>query len=406
MGIKRTTDMKILLFLLISVGLFGQSVDALIKTSLGKHPSLAVLESKLMANRYDTLNANLFTNPTLKLGINDIQLNNVSARDIERMQSENITLTQKIPYFGKRDAHVAVQHQKGLAIQAKRTLVESNLALALRTNALELWRIKELKKLWKHMRQVIRANKTLASIYYEEGEGSASKILSFATLVATLDAKIQNTQYQEHAIFAKLSYLSGVRVDDVSISPTLKKMSRLTYLQKQLVQKNPLLKIQHASLETQEKKLVSANLAKYPDMSIGVGYFRRDNFEDYVSLSVGISLPLYGREANEVQKQQHLQHALRLEEDDLEGRLGAELAAVYYQAKADARTYQTLKQRVSPKIRTMIALEKTAIQNGGTLDRLVDKLVSLLDVKTKQVNTLARYAKNNAKIKALLGSRR
>jgi len=116
-----------------------------------------------------------------------------------------------------------------------------------------------------------------------------------------------------------------------------------------------------------------------------------------------VSLPLYGREANEVKKQILLKTALENKTQDIEQRQLSRLAGFYYQIKEDKHTYETLRHRVMPKIKTMIRLEKSAYQNGGKMNILVDKLISLLDIRTRQINLLARMGVNDANINQLIG---
>ena len=50
---------------------------------------------------YDTKLSTTWANPIIGIGVNDIQLDDVSARDLEAMQTQYISYTQSIPTNGK-----------------------------------------------------------------------------------------------------------------------------------------------------------------------------------------------------------------------------------------------------------------------------------------------------------------
>jgi len=53
-----------------------------------------------------------FVNPILDIFVNDIRLDHITDRSLEPMQTQAITLSQKIPWFGKIDAKDEIEKAK------------------------------------------------------------------------------------------------------------------------------------------------------------------------------------------------------------------------------------------------------------------------------------------------------
>ena len=133
----------VIVFFLFFTSLSSQTLDEIINSSMQTHNSLKVIQQRLSIVDDSIKLSQKFANPELSLSLSDIQFDDISNRSIEPMQFTSLTYKQKIPYFGKRDAHSSLVKAKKDVVYASLEDAKVSLIKEIKLNAYNLGVSKE-----------------------------------------------------------------------------------------------------------------------------------------------------------------------------------------------------------------------------------------------------------------------
>jgi len=395
--------LKVLSLLLFSmVSLSATSLGNLIENALLNHPSLQVIKERILSTDKSILLSRKFSNPKFTFSINDIQLDDLNNRSIERMQSSAITLEQKLPYFGKLDAKEqsarAIKEIQKLSLEDAKALLVSKI----KQSVYRVWELKTLHKIICKFEELTQQSIDLSTAYTATTSNQHMGIMSATMSLSDLRIKKNRLLQAMEAQYARLSYLSAKEVFDVEIELSMPRLFSLKELTKKL-ENNFTIKAQESSVKEAEAVLKLRDLEHYPDPTIKAGYFYRSSFEDYFSLMVGVPLPIYGNEKLKSQKQRkkllERQSALK----NSENKIRSELEAHYAYMRQAHITYTILTKESMPQIEHMFELSSSTITAGGDLFKYIDLIKQELRLEEQSISAVAEFYKHNASIGALLG---
>lgn len=394
--------MKPYLILLLPLWLCATSLPTLIENAKSAHLSLKVIKQKLSAleNEYDATHN--FENPELLLSISDIQFTEITNRSLEPMQYEALSLKQKIPYFGKRDAN-------GEKVNAKKeimnyTLQEAKVKLveAVKIAAYSIWQIEEEIKITQKYLTLTNQTIEINSAY----SGSAAKynmgMMSAELNLSQLKIKKNRLQNECKSLYKKIGYLSAMKVDSIEMPMKLSEPKMIQEYQ-DVQRENKVYKIKEAQTKKAKAELKIAKLASFIDPSVQVGYYHRESYEDYVSVGVGFSLPVYGTEVAKEEASRKLLLAQKSEMSDFKNSLDAKIEMSYAKLLYAYKEYTIIKNDSLPQLKHMFALSATSIKNGSDLFVYIDLLQKKLALEEQSIAAVALYYKTLASLEAMKG---
>lgn len=335
----------------------------------------------------------------LSLGVNDIFLNEPLTRNQEA-QNEAISLSQKIPTGGKLDIKESIALQD-LAIKK----------LELKTKKLEMQR--EIGVL---EQSYIRINQDLALVikYEKVLEDLKNAHLSYNTTSAHYVDTLNNTILQKNLAIEKKTLLR----DKASIERKLESIivtqipemraheGLLPYKlsdEEKLLEKSPKLQVQNMQSSKELLNLRYEKANKTPDVTVSLGYNRRQGRDDYAFLGFSIPLPIYGKENASIQKAT-LTHAASLQSvQSVHKSLLFELRDELLNKELQYDKISLAKEVLYENEKMYEVLQSTALSQNDALLSLLNVLSQIIEAQ-KQINanTFA-YNESIIKIYTLLG---
>jgi len=385
-----------------AISLSAVSLDSLIVASLQEHPSLQAIKERISSANITVLLSRKLSNPKLTLNINDIQLNDINNRSIERMQSSAITLEQKLPYFGKLDlkekSALANKETKIFMLEEAKALLVSKI----KHSAYKVWELTTMYSIICKFEELTQQSIDLSTAYTVTTPNQHMGIMSATMSLSNLKIRKNRLLQAMEAEYANLSYLSTKQVFDLQIELFMPKLTTLKVLIKEL-QNNFTIKAQASSVKEAKALLKSRALEAYPDPTIKAGYFYRNSYEDYLSLAIGITLPIYGIEKLKSQRQRKKLLESKSILNNTQKRVQSELEAHYAYMRQAHTTYTILTKESMPQIEHMFDLSSSSITAGGDLFKYIDLIKQELRLEEQRISAVAEYYKHNASIEALLG---
>lgn len=397
--------MRIIIALLFSGTLWAQSIDAIVTKALHNSPSLKSIREKINANRKDIDFATQFANPELQLALNDIHFDNPTDRSLEPMQFAAVNLKQKIPYFGKRDAHAKIAKANEQVLLHSLDDAKAQLVAKVKKSIYTIWKLQTLYAITCDYEALTRQNIELNTAYTATMPGRHMGIMSAELALSQLKIKKSSLAKAIEGEYAMLGYLVSEPVSSVDIDLQIEALPPLESYEKRLLE-NEVLQAKGAAVERERAAARSAELEHYADPYVQVGYYYREAFPNYLSVAVGSPLPVYGSESLKEERARKMALVRGYEYADFKAGLSARLKRDYAAMRDAYTTYHIIKDESLPQIEHMFDLANAAVRSGGDLFKYIDLLKQKLGLDSQIVGATAQFYQQQAAIGALTGEQR
>ncbi len=380
----------------------AQSIHQLIQYSIKKHPSLKSIEHRLSAMDERIEKTQKWENPDLSFTINDIQFRKPLGRTAERMQYQAVNFKQKFPWFGKRKASKKVaQEEKRVVFH---TLKSAQVTLAYNIR-IASYTIKELESridILNKYKHLAKQNIELFTKYIATDTMSHTDSVNAELSLSNIEIRLEKYKSILKTQKEKLNYLVQKRVKKISNVLKINKPKSLRYYLSHM-KKNPQY---HMKLAKHKVAMANKNLIdmeKNPDPYVKVGYFNRTIFPDYATISVGVSLPIYGTEALNSEIAQKEALASQSESIDYKSFLESEIRTNYVKLTETYRIYNIIQHKSLPQLNHMLELSATAIEEGASLLTYTNTLEQKLTLEEERISIIAEFVRTKAKLLSLIG---
>jgi len=387
--------MRILFISLLFSSLHALSLDEVIAKALYENPSLESINHRIVANRSKIDVSDQLSNPELSYIENTID-------EDQAMSRRMLSLKQKLPYFGKRDSlHKVAQAEEGVLResleQAKVSLVN-----AIKNQAYTVWELEQLYKTIREYEDITRQNIELFESYTSTTDNQHMGIMSAELTLSDLRIQESMLKAKIHTAYMRLSHLASFEVKELEIDLVMWDLPKISMLKEGLL-KNHELAIKEKEVLKQKAIVETAVLNNYPDINVLAGYSYRENFDNYWSFGIGMSLPIYGTEDYQEQAARKLTLSAQSLQEDTKTAVNSAFESAYVQMKSAHDIYHIIEDEALPQIEHMFELTNSSIATGGDLFKYIDILVKKLKLEQKSITAVANYSRAEAKIAALSG---
>jgi outer membrane protein TolC len=222
--------------------------------------------------------------------------------------------------------------------------------------------------------------------------------------LAVTDLRIQKRTLDEkiYSAYETLSYLVTSEVHALDLNLSVRTLPSLQTLQKGLVN-NHTLALREKEIEQSSAVAKSVELTNYPDVNLIGAYSYRENFDNYWTFGLGVSLPIYGTEDSKEEEARRLTLVYQSLKEDTKHAVNSELKGAYVQMKSAYDIYHLVHDDALPQVEHMFELTSASIATGGDLFKYIDILVQKLKLEQRSISAVADYNQAYAKIAALSG---
>lgn len=395
--------MRIILLILVSMTIIhAENIQQLIRKGIESHPSLHSIEKRLSAMDEKISLSQNFDNPDLSFSINDMQFENFSRRDLEPMQYQSINFKQKFPWFGKLDARKKYTQAQKNVIFNSYTAAKIKLAEEIRMTVYTIKEIEERIRIVNQYIEVTKQNIDLYNSYASTQSKSHTSSMNASLLLTKVQIKAANYKSLLESQKAKLKYLVQHKVHTISSSMKMTKPKQLHYYLSKL-DNNPIYQMTLSQKDVAWANRDIQNLDKTPDPYVKLGYFNRAEFNDYASITIGASIPLYGSEELKTEAAHKEALAAASASLDYKSSLQSDIETMYAKLIEAYTIYNILKKETLPQLEHMFELTQASIQQGGDLFAYTNLLEQKLDLEEESVSIKAEYFRTQARLKSLTG---
>ena len=395
--------MRLLWVTLVTVSvLSAQSIEGLVKEALRTHPSLKSIEHRLSAMDEKIARSKNWSNPEMILNLNDIRFDDPSNRGLEPMQYQAVQFKQRFPWFGKTEAKEQyVRAQKKVVLDSYEA-AKVKLSEAVRTTAYTILEIRERLRIVDAYEKLTKQNIALYEAYSATDSKSHSNSMSAELMLSRLHIRHARYQAVLKSQQAKLAYLVQSRKPAVSGSLKVSSPKPLSYYLSR-IDSNPGYKRMLAQNSVAGANRHIKELESMPDPFVQAGYFNRQEYEDYASISVGFALPVYGSEKLETEAARKALLSAQSAALDYRTALESDIRVSYAKMQEAYRVYRIIHDESMPRLQHMFELNEASIESGEDLFTYTSLLEQKLQLEEEQTVAKAAYLKTLAKLNALTG---
>lgn len=385
------------LFLVMAIlpALFGLTLDEIVSRAMDTNPSLESIEQRILAND-DKLNVSeKFSNPELSY------VQNTLAND-QAMSRQTLTLKQKLPYFGKRESAHVISKAQGEVLEENLARSKVRLVHAIKNQAYSIWELEQLHKIIREYQDITRQNIELFESYTSTSDNQHMGIMSAELTLSDLRIQESMLKAKIYTAYAKLSYLASFEIKDLEIDLAMWDIPDISELQEGFSNNHDVL-LKEKEVNMQRAIVKKSSLNNYPDINVLAGYSYRENFDNFWTFGVGISLPIYGTEDYEEQSSRKIALSAQSLKKDAQIEVDTEFQSAYAQMQSAYEIYHIVNDEALPQIEHMFELTNSSISTGGDLFKYIDILVKKLTLEEKSITAVTNYSRAEAKIAALSG---
>ena len=225
-------------------------------------------------------------------------------------------------------------------------------------------------------------------------------------MLSNINIKLEQYKNTLNSLNSRFFYLTNSHaqnITNVDNNPTniVKELPLNHFIQQ--IQNNKKLKEIKAHNTLTSQNVIIKELDLTPNPYIKLGYYNRSNFENYQAITIGFSLPIYGRENLDLQNAKALRLSSSSKVIDYINRLKQDIKIEYGNLMHSYNIYNILTKENLPQISHNIELAKSSIENGGSPFNYINLLNKKLLIQEQIVTTIASFKKSQIKLKSLIG---
>ena len=397
--------MRLMLFLFLNLSfLLAENSQTLIKYALQKHHSLHSIQARLSAMDAIIQKSQNWRNPDVSVSISDIQLRKPLDRKIEPMQYQALLVKQRFPWFGKLAAKKTLYQYKKQAIFYSLKEAQLQLAYHIKTTIFQIKETKARMEIIEKYLHIAKQNVKLYTDYISTEAMSHSQSISAILSVSKLEIKKERYLSRYKIQKQNLNYLVQKKVKYLSQKLKINPPKRLGYYLSKL-KNNPRYQQKHSTQHIAKTQQTLSDLSLYPDPYVQVGYFNRSNYTDFVSVSVGVSLPLYGTENLEREIAQKETLATQHERLDYKATLINQIHAQHARLTEAYHIYHILQNKSLPQLEHLLELASSAIEKGEGLFNYTKILEQKLALEEERIAIISTFMQTQAQLHTLIGKK-
>lgn len=287
----------------------GASVAELLALARAMNPELAAAALESDAASAGAQAADALPDPKLQVTFDEISQNGAGLPG--RVGTVKYTLSQEIPWWGKRDLQREIAEAGSREASGKQEEQVAEVAMKVKTAYADYHRVHLSMDQTDELIQIMRTLAEFARFRYAQGMGLQSEATTAEAERGALAAERVRLEKERHRIRARLNTLVN-RSPNASLveHPHLRSMPNPSVLNgEKLLERglaaNPGLRMGQARLEMAEGETRLAERNWYPDLEVGFGLVNRRDaaMENGFEAMVGINIPLQWESRRALERQ-------------------------------------------------------------------------------------------------------
>lgn len=354
------------------------------------------INKKIEALREDLKTSTSWNNPNIFFGLNDISLKKPHNRNLEPMQTNNIGVSQQVPIGKFLSLKKKFLKIKLNILKEKKELIKnsikSNIYKYLHNIFIEKRKLIILDKLIDNSSKM----KRVSSILFNSGKIRQDKIVEIEINLAKF--KIRKNNILSIINKNKTNLYKTFSKVDIEISTNLEIDNKKINIDK-VIEHNPEIKISILQNKFMLNKSYQQLSSKQKFINTKLSYSHRQNFDDFLSLSVSMPIAIHKTEEIKAKKFELLSLQKSIKTSRLKFDIKLDLKNIIFQNKLLETNINLIQNNLIIKNKGLNKLHAIHLGSGMVEQLELYKNIEIgLKYKIQKLNMLNNYFNNNSKL--------
>ena len=391
----------------------GRTVDSLLDYARNNNPEYASMRHEADAAGERITPAGALPDPRFKIELMDITKMGEQSPTLDpsRVGSTKYTLSQEIPWYGKRDLKREIAELEAEGATGKARGAWADIAAKLKVAHAQLYAVGRTEQQTKEILDLMARLEKTAQARYAGGLAMQQDVIRAQVEQTTmrndlimLDNETRMIRARINALLARPANAPIETPEALKPIPAPAKLDFAT-LEERVRSRNPRLFADDAGIRSAEKKRDLAYKERYPDFMVGVTPVQFENSVKEWELMVEFNIPLQqsSRRAMERESESMLAAARSRKEataNDLLGELSENLSAIEAARQQEALVTTTLLPQAEMTFNSALA----SYENGqAEFIMLLDAQQQIRKARINQIKAQAEAQMRVAEVEKLLG---
>jgi len=386
----------------------------LIEDALSKNPDVQAAKSKWEVLRERPPQAGSLEDPMLGFGLINLPTDTFSFQQ-EDMTMKEISVTQRVPYPGKRPLRSQIAQKEAEAAYSDYEEAKNKISRDVKAAYYDLFYVSKAIEVTEKNREVLKLLNQIAETKYSVGEGIHTDVFKAQVELSKMIDELIILSQNKRSLKARINTLLHQPAFAPLGDPEEVSFTKFSGDPEELVQaagsNRPLLQSMKRVVERNQMGLNLAEKEYYPDFDFKMAYGQRDDGPqgrraDMVTAMVAINLPLWHRTKQDkkvAESQKEIQSArdqLAAAANEIRFSMSDKLTEI----ERAERQIELLKTGIIPQA-TLSLDSAFASYRVNKVDFIttLDSLMTLFKYEIQYYRLLSEHRKNIAEIEAIVG---
>ena len=391
----------------------GKTLDGLLGYARENNPELAVMRHEAQAAGERSTAAGAFADPKLKIELMDLTKMGEQSATLSpsRVGSTKYTLSQEIPWYGKRDLKREIAELDANGARGREHGAWSEIAGRLKTTHAQLYFVHSNEQLNREILDLMVRLEKIAQVRYAGGLGAQQDVIRAQVEQTGMRNELILLENEGNMLRARLNMLlarpPGAPLAMPEVLRPIPSPAQLDYaqLEDRVRGRNPRLFMEEATILSAEKKRELAYKERYPDFMVGVTPVQYQTSVKEWQMMVEFNLPLQQgpRRAMERESESMLS-AARARKDAIANQLLAEMAENLSGIETARRTEMLTRTSLLPQAELSFNAALAGYENGKVdFATLLEAQQQIRKARLTQLKSQAEAQLRLAEIEKILG---
>jgi len=326
-------------------------------------------------------------------------------------------ISQKIPFYGKRNLMAEIAAKEADALKATHDAVKQEVVRQVKITFYDLFYLSTIIDITHNEKDILKRFEQIALIKYETGKGSQQDVLKVQVEINRLKDQLLSLVNMKQTMATRLNILLD-RPPDHQMGELVKpKFRNFFFIEKDLVRmardNSPELKSGSAWVEKSNSALNLVKKDYYPDLTIGANYIEvdegplnvSDNGKDASNIMLSINIPLWQtKRSSKVESASKMVQAQRHAYQGLLNRMLFEIEDNLFKIQTARKTSELYQNVLIPQAEQSVKSAEAGYITGiGNFLDLLDAERVLLKIQFGYWKAYTDYLKRIADIERAVG---
>ena len=391
----------------------GRTVESLLDYARNNNPEYASMRFEADAAGERVTPAGALPDPRLKIELMDItKMGEQNATlNPSRVGSTQYTLTQELPWYGKRDLKREIAELEAEGAQGRARGSWAEIAAQLKTAHAQLYLLNHNEQLTREILDLMARLEKIAQVRYAGGLAMQQDVIRSQVEQTGMRNDLIMLENDSNMLRARINMLLARPASAPIVSPDalrpIPAPAKLDYatLEERVRTRNPQLFADESKIKAAEKSRDLTYKNRYPDFTLGVSPIQYQSAIKEWELMVELNIPLQqsSRRAQERESESML-NAARSRKEATTNQVSAELAEALAGIEAARRTENLLANSLLPQAELTFKAALAGYETGKVdFATLLDAQRQIRQARQNQLKAQVDAQMRLAEIERLLG---